>query len=183
MCGLSRWENSQNPLSNAFIKSEEGDELVRAYLSKPSKENLDRLNEAFKAHYLKIKTFSYFSKTIGFEAKHFDKKRRKIADRFLLILDAPIDGEESMTMKDVIVDPIQNTSDIPSETWEDNITNEDIRNAIKDLTERQKEVIKYSFFQDMKDREIANKLGISQQAVSKTRRAALEKLRRELCIG
>ncbi|QPA31255.1 sigma-70 family RNA polymerase sigma factor [Thermaerobacillus caldiproteolyticus] len=176
-------EAIQNPLSDSFVKSEEGNELVRAYLSRPSKENLDRINEAFKSYCLKIKTFSYFSKTMGFEAKHFDKKRRKIADRFLLILDAPIDGEESITMKDVIADPTQNTLDIPLETWEDNITNEDIRNAIKDLTERQKEVIKYSFFQDMKDREITNKLGISQQAVSKTRKAALDKLRRELSNG
>jgi RNA polymerase sigma factor (sigma-70 family) len=179
--GLCSLETVQNRLFNAFIRSEKGEQLLKMYLSQPSNENLERLDEAFKIYYLKIKTFSYFSKTISFEAKHFDKKRRKIADRFLVILDSPIDEEENITMKDMIADYSQYVSNISLENWEDNITNEVIRNSIKVLTKRQKEVIKYSFFQNMRDKEIADKLGISQQAVSKTKKLALNKLRRQWC--
>ena len=174
-------EGIKNPLSKGFLKSKKGIVVFNEYQCAPSEENLDKLNKAFKYYYMTVRYLSYFSKTLGYEAKHYDKKRRTVEDRFSLVLDAPI--AEDLTMKDAITDNTQDTSEIQSEIWEDTIISETIKQAIKLLTERQKEVINYSFFREMKDKEIAKKIGISPQSVSQTKQAALKKLRRELNIG
>jgi RNA polymerase sigma factor (sigma-70 family) len=176
------FKSVENPLVKGFVENSFGKKLLNDYFQNPSAENEDKLNDGFKSHYLRIKALSYFGKTLTFEAKHFDKRRRKIAERYAALLDAPI-GEDDMTMKDNIQDATQNTSEIRTENWEEEITNKYIQMGLEDLTERQKEAIKFSFFEGMRDKEIAEKLGISPQSVSKTKLAALKKLKGVMNVG
>jgi DNA-directed RNA polymerase specialized sigma subunit len=48
---------------------------------------------------------------------------------------------------------------------------------LKDLWELQKKVIKSIFLMDIKEVELAKSLNISRQAVNKTKRSALKKLK------
>ncbi len=103
-------------------------------------------------------------------------------DKFLLVLDSPNYQNEELTMKDTLIDESQDPSDLHLEDLNELIVNDTIRKAIMNLSERQKEILSFSFIQNMKDKEIAKKLKVSQQSVSKTKKAALNKLRREINI-
>ena len=46
------------------------------------------------------------------------------------------------------------------------------------LTEKQQEVIRLRFFENLSQREVAERTGVSQMSVSRTERSALEQLRR-----
>jgi len=58
--------------------------------------------------------------------------------------------------------------------------NEDILNALKALTDRQKIVIQLVIFQDLTEKAAANILGVSQQGVHKTKKRALKMLKEVL---
>ena len=46
------------------------------------------------------------------------------------------------------------------------------------LSEKQQEVIRLRFFENLSQREVAERTGVSQMSVSRTERSALEQLRR-----
>ena len=48
------------------------------------------------------------------------------------------------------------------------------------LTDQQKEIIYLRFFENLSQREVAQKIGISQMTVSRAERSALEKMRQEM---
>lgn len=55
-----------------------------------------------------------------------------------------------------------------------------LRRSMEKLTAQQKEIIYLRFFENLSQREIAQRMGISQMTVSRAERAALEKMRREI---
>ncbi|SIS66749.1 sigma-70 family RNA polymerase sigma factor [Salimicrobium salexigens] len=129
------------------------------------------------------KNISYFSKTIVYEAKDFDKKKRKLANRYPATLDSSLVNDDSLILKDYIIDERQNTEKSPYQTWKDEIENDNLRSLIENLSEYQQNTIRDYFFRCLKDSEIAEKRGISQQSVSKTRRLVIKKLRRDMNHG
>lgn len=171
---------SINPMIQGFLESDEQREAFIRYSEIPSEANLEKLNDAFKRHYVTIQSIAYFSKILTYEAKHFDIERRKRIERYPVILDAPTDGEEG-TMKDLLVD--ENEIILDKANWEEDIEDEELYSLLTKLTDRQRETIRYSFFERMKDVEIARSTGVSPQAVSKTKREALRKMRRAMKIG
>lgn len=96
----------------------------------------------------------------------------------MVILDKPIDDEENITLIDNIAvletyDYLTNSKHI-----EDYIENVELIKKLRILSQHQKNILSMSYIDDLKDKEIAEILCISQQAVSKTRNKTLEKLRR-----
>lgn len=55
-----------------------------------------------------------------------------------------------------------------------------LRRSMAKLTDQQKEIIYLRFFENLSQREVAQKIGISQMTVSRAERGALEKMRQEL---
>lgn len=55
-----------------------------------------------------------------------------------------------------------------------------LRRSMNGLTEQQKEIIYLRFFENLSQRETAQRIGISQMTVSRAERSALEKMRKEL---
>ena len=53
-----------------------------------------------------------------------------------------------------------------------------LQRGMQALSEKQKEVIRLRFFENLSQREVAERTGVSQMSVSRTERSALEKLRR-----
>lgn len=172
----------KNRLYKEFLNGNEGEFLLREYLKEKTEENLNKLDEAFKIHYLKVRAISYFTKIFEFEAKHYDKKTNLLSNRFSAILDAPIPGQMELTLKDSIQDR-NNTNNINVSSLEEMIENERVSTAVRKLTERQREAIHSYFFQGMKEIEIAMSWGTSKQSVSKAKRTALKKLKGELAVG
>ena len=55
-----------------------------------------------------------------------------------------------------------------------------LRRSMTTLTQQQREVIYLRFFENLSQREVAQRTGVSQMTVSRAERGALEKMRREL---
>ena len=66
------------------------------------------------------------------------------------------------------------------EGWLENIA---LRDAMKQLTERETKIISMRFYKNKTQMEIANEIGISQAQVSRLEKAALEKIRRHMSVS
>ena len=67
-----------------------------------------------------------------------------------------------------------NTSD---ESWLENIA---LRDALRNLTERERKIINLRFYKNKTQMEIAEEIGISQAQVSRLEKGALEKVRKQI---
>ncbi len=63
------------------------------------------------------------------------------------------------------------------EIWLENIV---LRDAMKQLSERERKIINFRFYKNKTQMEIAEEIGISQAQVSRLEKAALEKMRKQL---
>lgn len=55
-----------------------------------------------------------------------------------------------------------------------------LRRGMEKLTEQQREIIRLRFFENLSQREVAQRIGVSQMSVSRAERGALERLRQAL---
>jgi RNA polymerase sporulation-specific sigma factor len=69
------------------------------------------------------------------------------------------------------------SSDSSDEVWLENIL---LRDALKTLTERERNIIMKRFYQNKTQMEIAEEIGISQAQVSRLEKGALEHLRKRM---
>jgi len=83
------------------------------------------------------------------------------------------DGEESMAILDQLSDKKEN-----SENWSERIS---LYEALKQVPERELEVIKLRYFEGRTQVEISNEIGISQAQVSRLEKSALQRIRSALC--
>ena len=113
----------------------------------------------------------YISSMLHYNSIHFDKKIRKLSERYALVLD-------DIDVKDEAMEE-SNTESI-SEPLEEQISDPSLYAAFLRLTTREREVVNLSICKLLRDREIAQVLGVSQQSISKTRKKALEKLRKAI---
>lgn len=129
------------------------------------------LQNSMKAE-LEKKFVSYISTLLHFNSINFDKKIRKHQDRFALIMD---DVEES---------DLNHTNDelFKHELYglENQISDPNLHKLFLKLSHREKKILNLSYGREERDIEIAQKLGVSQQSVSKSKKNALNKLRKFL---
>ncbi|KGR86172.1 sigma-70 family RNA polymerase sigma factor [Lysinibacillus odysseyi] len=178
----------QNPILKAFLANEEHLELYKQYNQTQQEHLKTKIDQHFSQFYAQVRAVSYFSKTIHFTALHYDKKRRLFEHRNILFLDRPANegheggGYSSVSLKELIEDESASTmfeEKIEKELG-DFIQNPAIYNAILTLNERQKQIFYLSFIKEMSDTEIAKRLHVSQQAITKSKNNALKKVRRML---
>jgi RNA polymerase sigma factor (sigma-70 family) len=164
-----------------FLKDKRNDDLYQCALQHPSQENMEALDKAFKEFYLQIRFTAYVAKNLYFHSINYDKKIKKNKEKMQLTLDQSITNGEEGTFKDFIpadnTDPfthvLQNVSDV-----EDHMTHPELYETVKQLTTNEKEVLYHYYFNELRDTDIGKLLNKSQQTVYKTRKKALEKLRK-----
>jgi RNA polymerase sigma factor (sigma-70 family) len=178
-----------NPVMKAFLNNEEHLSIFATAISFPSKINKGNLNEKFKQFYLELRLTKYLSTLLHYDSINFDKKKRKLADRFPLLLDQPVNygGEELTLLVDIIPsDGVVKESELifhKSHSLEEHLTDMRLFEAIKILTDRQKRILELSYIEQMSDRRISIELGVSQQSISKTRNKALSRIKEFLKGG
>ncbi|WP_175989950.1 sigma-70 family RNA polymerase sigma factor [Bacillus sp. Marseille-Q1617] len=171
-----------NKAVESFMTRPEHQELLKEFLSSPSASAEGCLNEAFKAHYFGIRFTSYVSSSLYFHSVNFDKKIRLHRGRQLLTLDQPLGGEEDGTFKDMIADTEEHLT-LPVQSLEDAISDETLLHAYRKLTDRQRRILDLAYVEELSDTDISKILRVSQQAVSKSHKKALAKLKEELEKG
>lgn len=169
----------KNPLIIGFLSIDSNRQLYNEYLLSNSIELEEKINKRFYIYCYKARLVSYFSKTIYYEAINYDKKIRKFSENTLLILDKPISDGNSCLIEQIKDDSINKYS-LESNNIEDYINDSRLLNAVKILTERQKQILYLAYIKDLKDTEISKLLLVSQQSISKTKKTALRRIRGEL---
>ncbi|MDO7907173.1 sigma-70 family RNA polymerase sigma factor [Paenibacillus sp. JX-17] len=173
----------KDTLLASFFAVPEHRRLFHEVQRKPNNENRQQLDEAFRIFFFDIRFRAYISMLVHYYAVGFDRRERRERSRYELILDQPVQPEEGGTSRiELMADPISENGSRDQEPaggvlLEDMIGCESLYVTLKKLTLREKEVITAAYVSQQSDTEIAGALGITQQAVSKTRSRAIRKLR------
>jgi RNA polymerase sigma-B factor len=101
------------------------------------------------------------------------KKQQDLRRNEMLILNKPLDNSECESIE--MIDTIAGSSNITK--IEEKI---DIDQILSHLTLKQQKVIKMIFFLELTEKEVAEKLGISQPAVHKIKNRALKKIKEHM---
>ncbi|WP_044899305.1 sigma-70 family RNA polymerase sigma factor [Brevibacillus thermoruber] len=162
-----------NKLMRSFLKQPEIQKLYRKWVDHPDdKDTSNELNERFKKFYSEIRLIKYISSVIRYTAIEFDVRERKQYQ-----LHQPLEEEFSQKLC-VNMDIAFDENDLLGEV----IGDERVLRAVQTLTERERSILTLFYLQGNKEIEIANRFGITQQAVSKTKRRAIQKLQNHLGV-
>ncbi len=170
----------QNPIIKSFLEIQENSELLKKAIHNPTKLAKQQLDDNFREYFFKIRFTSYLSNAIHFNAINYDKKIKLFLERNQPILDSPVKGREGEALLDIITPKDlheRQASCIDSSNIEDHLTNYSLFKGIQQLTDNQRQLLSLAYIFGLNDSEIASHLNISQQAVSKSHRKALRKLR------
>lgn len=159
----------KNRLITSFLAQENNHQIYKEYQLNKDKSLQWTLDNRFKKFYRKYRLISYIIKFFHFESKHFDKKLRDFKNRY-----APETNIDTI-LADQKVFRIDTYGE-SSLSLKDHLTNEELSNEFSNLTATQQRVLTLSFLFELKDTEIAARLGVTQQSVFKTRKNALKKL-------
>lgn len=166
-------------LMQGFLKEEQHRLIYEQATRYPSAANLQKLNSAFQQFYTEIQLTNYLTMTLSYYARNYSKQAAKLSGRELSILDQPASEEQETTKKDMLVA----REDQTVYRWEQAIHEPALLIAIQELPMKQRDYLELHFIHQLTHTEIAEKLNISQQAVSKSIQAALKKLRSVLSKG
>lgn len=134
-----------------------------AYRALQAKEEIIR-NEGREA------TLSEISKMLEVSERTLGEAVEAIAQPISLFDSVYGDGEDSV----FVIDKLSDESD-SDDIWIENIA---LKEALKKLSEREKNIIARRFYKGRTQMEIADEIGISQAQVSRIEKGAVEKLRR-----
>jgi RNA polymerase sigma factor (sigma-70 family) len=178
---LTKFEKHlQNPVIKSFLDIQENMDLLVDVINNPSNVSKKKLDDTFREYYFKIRFTNYLSKAIYFNAINFDKKVNLFLDRNKSILDSQLKEGDNLTLIDYLVSKEWQEG---QEVWNDSsniadhLTSYSLYKAIQLLTENQRQLLNLAYIYDLNDSEIAIYLNKSQQAVSRSHKKALKKLR------
>ncbi|MED4156665.1 sigma-70 family RNA polymerase sigma factor [Priestia aryabhattai] len=166
----------KNPLIKQFLSNKENYDLFKNSVCHPTFQNKERLEKSFKSFYFCIRFISYVSSTLHFHAINLDKKIRKRKYQFPLLLDEPVNMDGELTYKDLSI--YYENFDLKSKNILDYIIDPNLYKALEYLTPNQREILYLVYIRKLNDSEVGIVMEKSQQAVSKSRKKALEKIRK-----
>lgn len=175
-----------NQLIHNFLKSEYCFQLYLDALYAPTIKNQLRLNKAFQDYYSEIHLIRYISKTLSRYAKDFLLKEGRNQKHYLLLIDKPMQPQDSdekqITYGDLLVDDSGSVEYKITKNGQlsDHIENRKLYGSLKELTQRQLLILNLRYYHNLTINDIASYLDITKQAVSKTQRQALSKLRKHM---
>ncbi|MGE7942287.1 sigma-70 family RNA polymerase sigma factor [Lysinibacillus xylanilyticus] len=175
-------EQVNNPIIKSFLSDSKNLYLVQKAILYPTEINKKLVDESFQSHYKNIRKVKYVSNLIYFFSLDFDKKRTKLQNRFLLILDRGISEEGGTTAKELIEDESheKELNNIVGEGLLDNIEDEQLLKSLQKLTVKQLQILEMIYVKDLTTKEIAQKLRTTPQNISNLHRKALNKLNQTL---
>lgn len=160
----------------SFLEISENRSLLSAVLALPTAQNIRKLDKVFKEFYAEIKFIKYVSMILYYEAIHFNQKRAELQKKV-----SPFDHtRESNDEHYCESDFLENSDQELSSSLAEQIADQELFQAFQALTARQQQVLQLAYAEHLTDREIALVFGVSQQAISASRRSALSKLKQAL---
>ncbi|MEB2300410.1 sigma-70 family RNA polymerase sigma factor [Lysinibacillus xylanilyticus] len=175
-------EQVNNPIIKSFLSDSNNLYLVQKAILYPTERNKKLVDESFQSHYINVRKIKYVSNLIYFFSLDFDKKRRRLQDRTLLILDKGLSEEGSTTAKELIEDASigKELDHIVGEGLLDNIEDEQLLKSLRKLTVKQLQILEMIYVKELSIKEIAQTLQTTPQNISNLHRKALNKLKHTL---
>jgi len=140
------------------------------------------LDAKFRKHFFRVRFITYISSTIKYCAVDQMRSNQKNDTRNPLIFDKSVsDEEQGTTLGELLlsnqwIQPADPISSDPSR-FQASFANESLSKAFSLLSKKQQMVTTFCYALRYHDNEIARLIGVSPQAVGKTRNLALKKLR------
>lgn len=129
---------------------------------------------------IELMFMSYMNKVILYSKKDFYKANKRITQHEIFSLNEfDSTGEEERVNRIEDVSANKDLAEIAATDIEDLFTDKTIYMAVKGLSTKQKQVLYLKHVKGMTEREIAETLHITRQAVSKTRKAAIKNILHE----
>lgn len=154
----------ENKVIQSFLQVPENKELYKQVIELNDENSLKELNKMFKDFFLEIRLLKYISTIIHNSVIEMDIRYRK-KEQILVPYNEQLHDKETFE--------IVNDSRELNEFLEDG----KMIGCLNVLTEKEKNILSLIYMKELKEGEIAMSLNISQQAVSKTKRRALQKIR------
>ncbi|WP_078598497.1 sigma-70 family RNA polymerase sigma factor [Evansella clarkii] len=164
----------QQPIVKRFLENKANVSLLQSALEDGNQQADEMLNRRFQEFFLKARMAKYIDKLCRLHALSFEKKHR--IQQSQLLLDQPTDHEKGQTLIQKIPDCHHNPN-TTLECLEEVFTDKRLYDAYQQLGERTKVILQDIFIHQLTTYEIAEKLGCSQQNVSKLKSLGLKKLR------
>ncbi len=177
-------EQVNNPIIKSFLSDSNNLYLVQKAILYPTDHNKKLVDESFQSHYINVRKIKYVSNLIYFFSLDFDKKRRRLQNRTLLILDKGLSEEGGTTAKEQVEDASieKELDNIVGEGLLDNIEDEQLLKSLQKLTVRQLQILGMIYVKELSIKEIAQTLRTTPQNISNLHRKALNKLNHTLRI-
>lgn len=164
-------------LLDAFLAKEDNQQLYQRVFNSPhDTQRNDELDSRFQEFYGEVRFTKFISSLIRFTAIELAVRNQKTSNAC-----QPTDEIERV-MDSLVSDSDKSEREDNSE-WEDVLSDKRILDAVQALTENEQEILTLLYLRNLKEAEAASLLGVSQQAVSKTKKRALLKLRKQLGGG
>ncbi|WP_342441446.1 sigma-70 family RNA polymerase sigma factor [Lysinibacillus sp. FSL K6-0057] len=175
-------EQVNNPIIKSFLSDSQNLYLVQKAILYPTDLNKKLVDESFQSHYINVRKIKYVSNLIYFFSLDFDKKRRRLQNRSLLILDKGLSEEGETTLKELIEDTRnENGLDhLIGGGLLDNIEDVQLLKSLQKLTVKQLQILEMIYVKELSIKEIAQLLQTTPQNISNHHRKALNKLNHSL---
>ncbi|MDZ3957034.1 sigma-70 family RNA polymerase sigma factor [Bacillus thuringiensis] len=177
----------EQPIMKDFLSINENRELFFESILDPNNKNNELLDYKFKLFFKRCVIIKYINTLIRIYSIDFDKRVRKNRERYLLILDKPIQSESndiSTTMIDMIKTPESNeTSNFVFENrteLKDVIKDPKLYKALNELTEKQYAILELIYIRGFNNKEVATLFNESPQNISNIHKKTLRKLKKSL---
>ncbi|MCZ8519754.1 MULTISPECIES: hypothetical protein [Paenibacillus] len=171
-----------HPVIREFASKLEHAQLIETFLIHPSPDSERQLNDTFRRFFFRLRFTKYLASLIRFSHVEFMRSHLKHTERQPLVLDQPTGGREEGTLADLLLTTdMELDGDVATrhpQRFQMSLKDERLYEAFSRLTPKQQLVITLAYSWSAGDREIANGLRVSQQAVSKARNTALKHMRR-----
>ncbi|MGE8001439.1 sigma-70 family RNA polymerase sigma factor [Lysinibacillus sp. NPDC093190] len=175
-------EQVNNPIIKSFLSDSQNLYLVQKAILYPTDINKKLVDDSFQSHYKNVRKTKYVSNLIYFFSLDFDKKRRRLQNRTLLILDKGLSEKDGKTAKELIEGASNDTEldNIVGEGLLDNIEDEQLLKSLQKLTVKQLQILEMIYVKELSIKEIAQTLQTTPQNISNLHRKALNKLNNTL---
>lgn len=175
-------EQVNNPIIKSFLSDSQNLYLVQKAILYPTDLNKKLVDESFQSHYINVRKIKYVSNLIYFFSLDFDKKRRRLQNRSLLILDKGLSEEGETTLKELIEDTRnENGLDhLIGGGLLDRIEDVQLLKSLQKLTVKQLQILEMIYVKELSIKEIAQLLQTTPQNISNHHRKALNKLNHSL---
>lgn len=156
--------------------------LIQHFFDSPSHQYFwehgytDKLDEVFRIFFLDVKKRVFMQKTIYWAAVHYDKRERKHRNRFPLA----VDTEEETSQAQLPAVAFTEQARGFSRELAGHIENPELYDIIQQRPEKEQAVLYALFVEGSTTAEMAKKMNVSQQSVSKIKQKSLRILKTNL---